>query len=170
MSVSIAEYLISIGFPRIGWRSFRNSPRHRPRHKQASKNCDLQPRRQPWPCFAATAKMSDDLDRLYFVSKRVRDGADNLAAFGYAATQVGISVSTANSSVEQFASNLRRMPGLQGLLRNMGVDPNQPASQAITGLHAALEKRFPNQLYTQFALRRSIWRRREDVSPVRGYG
>jgi hypothetical protein len=144
MGVSIAEFLISIGFQvSSGQLAKFNSATSGASSgfNKLSKSAEL----ASVAVFAAVAKISDDLDKLYFVSQRTKAAADNLEAFSYAATQIGVSGNTAAASIENLASKLRRLPGLRGLLRNMGIDSGGDPTQIATQLQAALQKRFPNR-------------------------
>lgn len=144
MGVSIAEFLISIGFQVSTGQlnKFKNAQQGAAAgFSKLTGAAEL----AAAAVFAAVARMSDDLDKLYFVSQRTKASADNLAAFAYGAGQVGVKADAAAGSIEALASNLRRMPGLRGLLQNMGINPAGDATKIAEQLHAALEKRFPNR-------------------------
>lgn len=86
----------------------------------------------------AVAKISDDLDKLYFQSQRTKASAEDLTAFAYAARQTGTSADAAAGSIENLAGHLRRMPGLDTMLKSLGVTANDPVKM-VEQLHARLQ-------------------------------
>jgi GH24 family phage-related lysozyme (muramidase) len=82
--------------------------------------------------IAATGVMSTGLkaaaqqmESLYFASRRTGASAGELKALGFAAEQVGISAEKARSAVEGIAAARRTNPGLNGILVGLGIDPKQ---------------------------------------------
>lgn len=74
---------------------------------------------------SAVVSMSDGLEQLYWASQRTKSSAENLRAFGFAASQMGSSVEGALGSVEAFASFLRSSPGASSLVRSLGVSTTE---------------------------------------------
>ena len=70
---------------------------------------------------AGVAKIADNLEQLYFASRRTNTAVDNLQAFGFAAKQMGSDSQAALGSVENLARFLRNSPGGEGLLKNIGI-------------------------------------------------
>lgn len=99
---------------------------------------------------AVVGKMSDDLDKLYFVTQRTKASADNLVAFGYAARQTGSSAEAMGAAVENVASRLRRLPGLGQMLGNMGIDSRGDPTKIIQQLYQRLSNR-PEWVQLQYA-------------------
>lgn len=71
---------------------------------------------------ASVIKIAGDLDRLYFASKRTQTSANNIKAFGYAATQLGGSVEGALGSLENFSAFIRNTPAAESFLKGLGVN------------------------------------------------
>lgn len=75
--------------------------------------------------MAAVTKIASGLEDLYFVSQRTRASAENIQAFGYAASQMGSSADSAKGSLEAFAAFLRSNPGSYSLVQSIGVQTRQ---------------------------------------------
>jgi hypothetical protein len=90
-------------------------------------------------------RVSDTLDKLYFQSLRTKASAENLVAFGYGARQTGTSADAMANSIENLASKLRRMPGLQSFFNNQGINTSDP-----TRMIEQLQRKMSNlPLYVQ---------------------
>lgn len=99
---------------------------------------------------ATTLRISSSLDKLYFVSQRTGASAQNLSAFGYATTQIGLSADAAAQSVENMASKMRRMPGMSQLLRNLGVTLSSDPTDNMIAAKRALSNK-PMYIQLQYA-------------------
>jgi len=69
----------------------------------------------------AVVRISGDLDRLYFASKRTQSAASNIQAFGYAVKQLGGSAEASLTSLESFAGFIRNTPSAESFLGGLGV-------------------------------------------------
>ena len=67
-------------------------------------------------------KITNDLSGLYFATKRLDASGRNLEAFGFAADQTGSSAEAARGSVEGLAAAIRKSPGREHQIQNLGVD------------------------------------------------
>ncbi len=72
---------------------------------------------------AFVAKVSDGLEKLYFVSQRTKSSVENIQAFSFAASQMGSTVEAAQGSLEGLASFMRSNPGSGRFLASLGVSP-----------------------------------------------
>lgn len=70
---------------------------------------------------AGVLKMAQNLDTLYFTSRRVGDSAENISAFGFAISQMGGSAESATASLESLASKMRFYPGLLKMMKGWGI-------------------------------------------------
>lgn len=70
---------------------------------------------------SGVAKIADNLERLYFASKRTNTTVENIQAIGYAADNLGSSSEAALGALESIARLMRNSPGGEGLLKNIGV-------------------------------------------------
>ena len=69
----------------------------------------------------AVLKMAENLDTLYFTSRRVNAAAENIKAFGFALTQLGGTAQGAQSALEGIASFMRSNPGGERYIQALGV-------------------------------------------------
>lgn len=68
------------------------------------------------------AKIADNLERLYFASKRTNATVENIQAIGYALNNMGSDAEAGLASIESIARLLRTSPGGEGLLKNIGIN------------------------------------------------
>jgi hypothetical protein len=64
------------------------------------------------------------MESLYYASRRTGAAVGNLQAIGYAAEQIGIKAEDAQGMLEGMTRAMRLNPGLSGLLKNLGINPN----------------------------------------------
>jgi len=69
----------------------------------------------------AVAKVANDLDGLYFSSKRIGASAGNIKAFEYAIKQMGGSGESARAALEGLARFMRNSPGAESWISGLGV-------------------------------------------------
>lgn len=69
----------------------------------------------------AVAKVANDLDGLYFASKRIGASAGNIKAFEYAIKQMGGSGESARAALEGLARFMRNSPGAESWISGLGV-------------------------------------------------
>ncbi len=69
----------------------------------------------------ATAKISSDLDQLYFQSQRSNAAASSIRGMAYAVSQLGGSYQAASQSIDTFSAKLRQNPGYESMVRQLGV-------------------------------------------------
>lgn len=104
-------------------------------------------------------KFANNLERLYFASKRTGESATQLRAFTRAAQDFGVSQDEAMSSVESFSRYIRNNPGAAGFL---GVTTHFDANGNLTnGFEALMQfgKRLasmPTYLANQYASQAGI--------------
>lgn len=70
---------------------------------------------------AGVAKIADQMEALYFASKRTGASVANIQAMGFAYGQMGSSAAAAQASLENLARFMRNSPGAEGLLKGIGV-------------------------------------------------
>jgi hypothetical protein len=70
---------------------------------------------------AFVAIWSNQMEKLYYSSKRIGTTVGNLQALKYGAAQIGISGESMQGALEGIARSLRSNPGLQGLIQSFGV-------------------------------------------------
>ena len=102
--------------------------------------------------YAATIKMSDGLEKLYFASQRTGASVESLKAIGYAASQMGSSVQDATSSLESLSHKLRTNPGYGALANSLlGGKANLQDSSVLLGQLAERFKTMPYYLANAYA-------------------
>lgn len=69
--------------------------------------------------------VAQQMEGLYFATRRTGAGAAELKELGFAAEQIGVSAEQARGAVEALAASRRTNPGLNGILGGMGIDPRQ---------------------------------------------
>jgi hypothetical protein len=89
----------------------------------------------------AVEKVARQFEDLYYASQRTGGAVTNLRAYEYGARNIGVSADSARSAVEGMAAAIRTNPGLTGLLRGMGIDPND-AQQAVVQLVGKMKASF----------------------------
>ena len=77
----------------------------------------------------AVAKTANELEKLYYSSKRIGASAENIRAYGDAISQMGGSAEGAISSLESVARKLRESPGYEGMLKGLGVNTRDQNGQ-----------------------------------------
>ena len=63
------------------------------------------------------------MESMYFASQRTGASVKELKEFSFAAEQIGLSAEQATGAIEGLATARRTNPGLNGLLRNYGINP-----------------------------------------------
>lgn len=91
-------------------------------------------------------KIARQYEDLYYVGLRTNSAVSNLRSYEYAARQIGLTSDQARSSVEAMAGAMRMNPGLQGLLKSMGVSGGDGQKQ-LTGLMETLKNQFGEKGY-----------------------
>lgn len=77
----------------------------------------------------AVAKTANELEKLYYSSKRIGASAENIRAYGDAISQMGGNAEGAISSLESVARKLRESPGYEGMLKGLGVNTRDQNGQ-----------------------------------------
>jgi hypothetical protein len=123
---------------------------------------------------AGVARIADNLEQLYFASKRTNASVENLQATGFAAKQMGVDAATALGSVESLARFLRNSPGGEGLLKNLGINTRDArgAMRDTVDLMGDLGKKFADMpYYKAHAFRAGAGHRRKNAhGHARGHG
>jgi GH24 family phage-related lysozyme (muramidase)/transcriptional regulator with XRE-family HTH domain len=136
----LKEFLVKIGFKidETKYRDFQESMRATAKNAVEMSKTAL----------AATTVMgaglkvvAQQMENLYFATRRTGASATELKELGFAAEQVGVSAEQARGAVEGLAAARRTNPGLNGILGGMGIDPRQTDNakvlvQLLTKLHS----------------------------------
>ena len=69
----------------------------------------------------AVAKTSNELEKLYYASKRVGSSADNIRAYGNAISQMGGDAGAALQTLESLSQKMRQSPGYEKMVQGIGV-------------------------------------------------
>ena len=72
---------------------------------------------------AAIAKVSEVMDKLYYVSQRTGSSVSSIMAFDYGVSQLGGSADAAQASLENLGHFIRAYPGSGQFLTQLGVAP-----------------------------------------------
>lgn len=99
-------------------------------------------------------KMADDMDKLYWASKRLNSSAGDIRGFEYAIGQLGGTAAGAHSALENIAKFMRRNPGSGGFLQSLGIPTRDIGNSAavardLGGPRGALS-RMPEYLRYQY--------------------
>lgn len=70
---------------------------------------------------AMVTVFANQMEKLYYASRRTGSTVENLQALEFSAKQIGISGGAINGAITGMARALRNNPGLTGLLKNLGV-------------------------------------------------
>lgn len=92
-----------------------------------------------------------EFDRLYYISGRSGASVNNLKALGYAFAQTGSSAEAALQAVDNFARARRSNPGIDGLIRSLGVSTEGDGSEVLSNALDAAVKRHPQHTSQQIA-------------------
>ena len=120
----LKEFLVKIGFKidETKYRDFQESMRVTAKNAVEMSKTAL----------AATTVMgaglkavAQQMESLYFATRRTGASATELKELGFAAEQVGVSAEQARGAVEGLAAARRTNPGLNGILGGLGIDPRQ---------------------------------------------
>lgn len=116
----IREFLVKLGFKidEAGQRKFADSV-----GKMTDRVVELGKAAAVMATAVAVAvvKVADNLDNLYFASKRIGAGAGNIKAFEYAIKQMGGSGESARAALEGLARFMRNSPGAESWIGGLGV-------------------------------------------------
>jgi GH24 family phage-related lysozyme (muramidase) len=74
---------------------------------------------------AGLRQVAQQMEGLYFATRRTGASATELKELGFAAEQLGVSAEQARNAVEGLAAARRTNPGLNGILGGLGIDPRQ---------------------------------------------
>lgn len=100
---------------------------------------------------AAMVKIAGGFDNLYFVSQRTGASVNNLKGIGYAFSQVGSSAESAMQAIESFAKARRTNPGINAMLRSMGVDTRGDTADVLVNSIDTIQRRHPYYTGAQVA-------------------
>lgn len=136
----LKAYLISIGFKvdEAEYRKFRDKIETSDRNMESfwkKTRAFAKTAAEAVTAFGvATFISANRLEKLYFASHRIGTSVKNLQAFAFGARQIGVSAEEAQTALENMARNIRLNPGLQGLLGQMGVNPQEDRVQQMLDL------------------------------------
>jgi hypothetical protein len=91
-------------------------------------------------------RMASVYEKLYYLSQRSNSTVENIRATQFGFEQIGLSAGDAASAIEGIASAMRSNPGMEGLLRGLGVQTRtangalRDTSQVATDLVERLSK------------------------------
>ena len=80
---------------------------------------------------AGVAKISQNLDELYYASIRTRASAENIQAFSFAVARMGGTAEGARGSLEALGRFLRTNPMAEGFLRQLGIQTRDARGQLV---------------------------------------
>lgn len=73
-----------------------------------------------------------NFEKLYYLSDKTKESAQNILGLGYAMSRVGSSTEEAESTLESFAAFLRNTPNAKPFLQSrLGIDPNSPPAEML---------------------------------------
>lgn len=98
----------------------------------------------------AVTKVASHFEDLYYVAQRTGATVSSLQAFGYAATQIGLTAGGARGAVEGLASAMRANPGMGAMLNMLGVRTQGRDALAITSDLVNQLKRMPFFMAAQY--------------------
>ena len=102
---------------------------------------------------AVVTKMSDRFEDLYYASQRIGSSVENIRAFSFGLSQVGLKAGDAQAALEGLADKMRSSPATEGLLKSLGVQTRDAAgelrdtTQVFEEAMATLHKRYQGQSY-----------------------
>lgn len=146
----LKEFLVSIGFE-VNEQQYRRFTDLLDRATESLRNLAVEGAAAAFVLAEAVNGITDKMDQLYFSSRRTGASAQNLTAFGQAATQVGVSAEAANGALENMAHILRTRPGTGGLLGMMGIDARGDKVQVAFQLLDRLKQLSDKGAYYQAA-------------------
>lgn len=140
MTDVLQEYLISLGFKLddAGWERFNARLNVAGKRVIDLGAVTVAAATQIGIAVEKTARVYEEL---YYVSQRTGSSVSALKAYEFGAKQIGLTSEQARSSVESLATSIRMNPGVAGLVRGMGLDPNDP-QKAILGITDRLRKQY----------------------------
>ncbi len=74
----------------------------------------------------SVTRVARQFENLYYASQRTGETVAGLQAVGFAAKQIGLSSEQARGAIEGFTRAIRTNPGMEGLLKGLGVGPGSP--------------------------------------------
>lgn len=99
----------------------------------------------------AMVKIAGSFDNLYFISQRTGASANTLKSLGYAFGQVGSSAESAMQAIDSFARARRTNPGINAMLRSMGVDTRGDTADVLVNSIDTIQRRHPYYTGAQVA-------------------
>lgn len=143
MSDVLKEYLISLGF-KVDEGTYRSFNAHITKTGANVAQLGLATTAAAVQIGIAVERTAKMYDELYYASQRTGSSVSTLKAYEFGAKQIGLTSEQARGSVEALAGSIRMNPGLAGLMRGMGIDPNN-SQKAIIELTDRLRKQYgPN--------------------------
>lgn len=83
---------------------------------------------------AGVAALSDEMEKLYFMSQRTGASVSGIQALGFAVRNLGGSAEGAREAMEGIANFLRSSPGAASVIAGLGVNPREDRSQMLVDL------------------------------------
>lgn len=145
-ATTIREFLVALGFETKGKKEFENTVTQVTLKVVA---LGAAAAATAATITASAVSIANDLEKLYFASKRTGATVENLQAVGYAASQMGSDASAAMASVESLARLLRNSPGGEGLLKNIGIQTRDASGglRDTVGMLGDLGEKFAKMPY-----------------------
>lgn len=96
---------------------------------------------------------AENMEKLYYSSKRTGAAVENIQALEFGARQIGLQAEDARESLEAMAAAVRMNPGLRGLMNNIvGHDTRgQDTAQAMVEMVQSLNARYPHFIGARIA-------------------
>lgn len=67
-------------------------------------------------------RIARQMEDMYYASQKAASSVRNMMAFGYGASHIGLTAEEARAQLEGLATAMRNNPGVEGLVRNLGVE------------------------------------------------
>jgi hypothetical protein len=117
----LREYLIALGF-KVDEQSFRRFNTYVGVTKRDVTELGAAAVTAATAIGVVIERVAREYEELYYISRRTGSSVANIKSYGFAWGQIGLSADAAKQSIENFAQTIRTNPGLNALLRNMGID------------------------------------------------
>lgn len=120
----LKEFLVKIGFKvdETKYRRFQEVMRTTAKHAVEMSKTTLAATTVMGASLRAAAQQ---MEGLYYATRRTGASARELKDFSFATQQIGISAEQARSAIEGLAASRRMNPGLSGILGSMGINSKQ---------------------------------------------
>lgn len=141
----LKEFLVSIGFE-VNEQQYKKFEDFMGKAAEGLRNLAIEGAAAVGVLARAVDEVTQKMDALYFTSQRTGASAQNLTAFGQAASQIGISAEHATGLLETMASVIRTQPGIAAAF---GIKPGSDPTQTVFKLLDKFKELKDKGLYFQ---------------------